>query len=75
MPCITFPAVGFCCVFCIVPAVTFKEFDMLDYCIQILSLFLVPFSQVFVDSVFGAVFMISLVFFPVMLFIRIWRTL
>lgn len=40
---------------------------MLDYCIKLLSLFLYPFQDIFVNSEFGSVLLICIIFIPVIL--------
>lgn len=46
---------------------------MLDFCKDLISLFLLPFQEFFIDSVFGSVFYIFLVFVPVIFILKIWR--
>ena len=46
---------------------------MLDFCKELLNLFLLPYQEVFVESVFGSVFYIFLVFIPFLFLIKLIR--
>lgn len=46
-----------------------------DYCVRLLSLFLIPFQAAFTGSVFGSVFLVIIVACPVLFLFRIWRYL
>lgn len=46
---------------------------MVAFCVDILSLFLVPFQDVFLESVLAAPLLIVLICFPVLFLIRIFR--
>ncbi len=46
---------------------------MVDFCVDLLSLFLLPFQDFFFGSVFASVFMIVLISFPILGICRIFR--
>lgn len=46
---------------------------MLETCKLLLQLFFLPFQEIFLESVFGCVFLIALVFFVVLIFVKIVR--
>ena len=46
-----------------------------DFTIKLLSLFLIPFQTVFMDSVFGSVFLFLIAACPVVLLFKLWRHL
>lgn len=51
----------------------FKEVSMLSYCIDLLSLFLLPFQDYVLDSVLGVFLLLMLCCFPVLFFCRLFR--
>lgn len=46
---------------------------MLSYCIDLLSLFLLPFQDYVLDSVLGVFLLLMLCCFPVLFFCRLFR--
>lgn len=51
-----------------------KEGFMVDFCVYILSFFLIPFQTVFMQSVLGAFVFILLVSLPVTFLSRVFRS-
>lgn len=46
--------------------------NLYDFTVKLLSLFLIPFQAVFMESVFGSVFLFLIVASPVVLFFKLW---
>ena len=49
--------------------------NLYDFTVKLLSLFLIPFQSLFMESVFGSVFLFLIAVSPVALFIKLWRYL
>lgn len=54
---------------------TSPEVYMVLFCTKILSLFLIPFQTIFVDSVFGSFVFVVVMFLPFVMVAKIWRSI
>ena len=49
--------------------------NLYDFTVKLLSLFLIPFQVLFMESIFGSVFLFLIVVCPVVLLFKLWRSM